>query len=175
MKNELVWNPKLGENFTGKFEVASSRKEGFGEFKFPNGDFYKGKFEGNKWSGLQGLCIFSDGTAYLGEWKYDFFNGVGQYLTKEGHVIEGNFSGSDDSPYKMKTDTDLKILYENGELYEGKGRNGKRDGKGRFIYLDGSVYEGHWEKDKRHGTGQISYADGSYVKGLFLWDKLEDC
>lgn len=53
----------------------------------------------------------------------------------------------------MKTDTDLKIKYKNGELYDGKGRNGKRDGKRKYIYLDGSVYEGAWEKDKRHGLG----------------------
>lgn len=53
----------------------------------------------------------------------------------------------------MKTDTDLKIKYKNGELYDGKGWNGKRDGKGKYIYLDGSVYEGAWEKDKRHGLG----------------------
>lgn len=75
------------------------------------------------------------------------------YLTKEGHIIEGSFCGTSDNPFKMKTDTDLKILYKNGELYEGKGWSGKWEGKGKFIYLDGSVYEGQWEKDKRHGNG----------------------
>jgi hypothetical protein len=74
---------------------------------------------------MQGLCLFHDGTAYFGEWKGDYFNGSGIYLSKEGHIIDTVFAGTVEEPYKMKSDSELKILYQNGELYEGKGKNGK--------------------------------------------------
>jgi hypothetical protein len=47
------------------------------------------------------MCIFTDGTAYIGEWKQDLFNGVGMYLTKDNDLIEGNFCGTPSSPFKM--------------------------------------------------------------------------
>lgn len=119
--------------------------------------------------------MFNDGRAYNGEWKNDFFYGVGAYLTKEGNIIEGHYCGNELNPFKMRSDSDLKILFKNGELYDGKGRNGKRDGKGKFIYLDGSVYEGQWENDKRQGNGQLSISNESVIKGYWNKDKLEDC
>lgn len=133
-------NPELGKHFTGKF--TEGKMDGNGEFWYENGDFYRGKFEQNKRSG-QGICVFMDGTAYIGEWKNDFFYGSGAYLSKDGHVIEGHYCATTpEKPFKMWSDTDLKILYKNGELYDGKGRDGKKDGKGKYFYLDGSVYEG---------------------------------
>ena len=33
-----------------------------------------------------------------------------------------------------------RVIYVNGELYEGQFKNNKRDGYGRFIYNDGSYY-----------------------------------
>jgi len=39
--------------------------EGYGEFKFKNGDFYKGEWKNNKQNG-QGLYFWKDGRSYNG-------------------------------------------------------------------------------------------------------------
>jgi len=42
----------------------------------------------------------------------------------------------------------LKILIENGNLYEGEFTNGKKEGRGVFYHLDRrQVQEGRWEND----------------------------
>lgn len=49
------------------------------------------------------------------------------------------------------------MLYFNGDLYEGRWENDKRNGKGRFEYgLQGSfaVYIGDFIDDRRNGKGR---------------------
>ena len=46
-----------------------------------------------------------------------------------------------------------KILYDNGNEYDGQWKNNKRDGKGTTRYASGNVYIGMWKVGKRHGFG----------------------
>ena len=45
----------------------------------------------------------------------------------------------------------MKVVYENGDEYEGETKNGKRDRKGTMKYADGEVYTGEWKDDNMHG------------------------
>lgn len=171
LKEELAANPLLGLNFKGN---TSSGKNGIGDFRYPNGNFFRGKYEKDLRIG-QGLCIYSNGSCYIGEWKNDYFHGSGAFLNRDGHIIDGVYTGTATSMYKMKHDSELRIRYASGELFDGRGKNGKRDGKGKYVYFDGSLYDGAWEHNKRHGNGMISYPDGSYAKGFWNKDVLKDC
>lgn len=69
-------------------------------------------------------------------------------------------------------DSDVKCLYVNGELYEGRWKFNKRHGKGRHIYLDYSIYDGDWANDKRNGIGKMTLMDNSFIHGEFRHDKM---
>ncbi|MDR0552852.1 MAG: hypothetical protein LBG13_02035, partial [Holosporales bacterium] len=59
------------------------------------------------------------------------------------NMIENNFEN--------KEDEEVKIEYENGNVYEGKMKNGKKEGKGKMVWASGEVkgdaYEGDWKND----------------------------
>lgn len=47
-----------------------------------------------------------------------------------------------------------KMMYDNGNEYDGQWKNNKRDGKGTTNYSpSGNVYTGTWKTGKRHGFG----------------------
>lgn len=39
------------------------------------------------------------------------------------------------------------------------------NGHGRMVYLDGECYEGDWLHGKRSGQGILKYTDGTFYKG----------
>ena len=82
------------------------------------------------------------------------------------------------------------LVSENGEIYRGEFRNGKRNGfgvllnpgfsnyAGNFVddqrdgfglqkWASGNSYLGEWSKDKFSGNGKIYYYDGSLYEGSF--------
>jgi hypothetical protein len=65
------------------------------------------------------------------------------------------------------------IKYDNGDVYDGEVKDGKRHGKGKMIYSDNMVYEGEWNDDNRKGRGKLTFPDGSYYDGEFKDNKME--
>ena len=47
-----------------------------------------------------------------------------------------------------KHERDKKIIYNNGEVYEGEFLNGKRHGFGKFTFESGVIIEGIWINGK---------------------------
>ncbi|KAL9179048.1 hypothetical protein ACHAXT_000090 [Thalassiosira profunda] len=66
---------------------------------------------------------------------------------------------------KMET-----IHYDNGDVYEGEVKDGRRNGKGVCRYADGCVYDGEW-KDDLHQWGTMSGINGAY-KGEWKDNKM---
>ena len=58
-----------------------------------------------------------------------------------------------------------RMIFENGEVYEGEWVDDTRSGDGMHTYADGGVYTGRWQEGKKHGTGRYDFADGSYYEG----------
>ena len=54
-----------------------------------------------------------------------------------------------------------KMIYADGNIYEGNWLNGKRSEKGRLTLTTGTIYEGEWADDKRNGHGEITYGESS--------------
>ena len=66
---------------------------------------------------------------------------------------------------------DCKIKIPKKGIYEGKLKEGKREGKGKMTYDNGDEYNGEWENDKKNGEGIYKYANGDEYEGEWENDK----
>jgi hypothetical protein len=54
----------------------------------------------------------------------------------------------------------------NKNLYIGQwSAKNERYGYGRMLWSDGNYYEGHWKKDVFHGQGRYIFKNGDYYEG----------
>lgn len=68
-----------------------------------------------------------------------------------------------------------KLIYENGNKYEGSFYWGKKNGEGSFYWkLNSMTYSGYWLHDKMHGEGLIKTFDGKTNLLKFHNGKLVD-
>jgi len=66
-----------------------------------------------------------------------------------------------------------RLIYPNGDQYEGAFSNNQKHGRGRFAWAGGDVYEGLYHKDRRYDErGRMTLADGSSFEGIFVNDQL---
>ena len=72
----------------------------------------------------------------------------------------------------------MKMLFVNGEYYEGNMKSNMRNSTGIHYYLNGDHYDGEWTNDRRVGRGRIFLANkngkpvmGGKINGRFQ----EDC
>ena len=63
--------------------------------------------------------------------------------------------------------------YENGVVYIGQWKGGKREGYGKQTWANGDVYEGLWKDDKQHGMGRHGWSTGNSYFGEFVLDQKE--
>jgi hypothetical protein len=84
-----------------------------------------------------------------------------------------------------------KMIYFNGDIYEGEWLNDKKNGKGILFFFDLSTYDGSfkddiingygtyktiqnetysgmWENGFKHGKGRITYSDGDSYDGMWV-------
>lgn len=68
----------------------------------------------------------------------------------------------------------IKILFSNGEFYEGNMKDGHRELTGVMHYSNGDIFEGEWFKDKRGGKrGKITQLNGAKFVGQFIKDQAD--
>jgi hypothetical protein len=82
-------------------------------------------------------------------------------------LIEARFDG-----FKL-LDGQVKILFSNGEFYEGNFKHNHRNSTGIHYYKNGDFYDGEWLNDRRIGRGRIFLDDGSKLNGMFIEDKAD--
>ena len=165
------------------------------------GDFFNGKFDGNR-----GSFRWADGTQYEGSWKDGLFNGVGVFripnvgvdysLYKHGYATGvGVFWNADYTKAFHTLDglqmTEISLadaqklakakfglptpkrgaLPSLGEKVQQK----KIGADGKHMFNDHGLW-GSYEGDidvsgERAGSGKMTYADGGYYEGGFVDDK----
>jgi len=59
------------------------------------------------------------------------------------------------------------MIYPNGQVYEGKFKDGQKHGKGKESYPWGRVYDGDFENGSASGKGRLSYKSGRVYVGEF--------
>ena len=58
-----------------------------------------------------------------------------------------------------------RLVYANGDVYEGDWVENKRNGLGKLLQASGYVYEGTWVDNKAHGFGCCTYVSGNTYEG----------
>jgi len=58
-----------------------------------------------------------------------------------------------------------KILYKNGDYYEGFTENGKRYGQGMHYYANGDIFDGDFVNDHWVGKGSLKFHQGGEYIG----------
>ena len=71
-------------------------------------------------------------------------------------------------------DDDVGANSGRGDVYVGElGGDGERRGQGKMMYANGDVYEGGWKDGEMSGYGKKIYAEGNKVEeGLWKGGKL---
>lgn len=146
---------------------------------FSNGDKYIGKIENGKLNGMGVYTFFTEDEKeleYLGEFKDNLKEGIGQFVFENGDMYVGNFKG------------DLRegigqIIYANGDEYIGTFENGKKNGKGIFKWNDGCMYYGEYKDNKMEGQGSCYNASNILIyegewkanqihgEGTYIWNE----
>ena len=49
-----------------------------------------------------------------------------------------------------------RVLFSDGDKYDGWWSSGKINGIGTYTYASGDVYSGQWNNDKREGSGKVT-------------------
>lgn len=65
-----------------------------------------------------------------------------------------------------------KQLWEDGKIYEGYFKNDVMHGKGRMVHTDQDIYEGQWVDGKAHGNGKYIKPDGWVYEGEWVEDEV---
>ncbi|VEU34014.1 unnamed protein product [Pseudo-nitzschia multistriata] len=155
------------------------------------GEMVDGKREG------RGICLFSDGTLYEGEWKRNKEHGYGTLTTSDRTrtIYEGEWErgrmqgkgvyyyGSSDPQnpgprYAGEFRENLRYgsgtyFLPDGSVYDGQWRDGVMNGHGLFTWPDQSLYDGAWKDGKRHGQGLLKKADGFLYDGQWVNNTME--
>jgi hypothetical protein len=136
------------DDHDGKYEgeTKDNKMHGNGRFTFDDGYVYEGTFENGKRIG-RGKLYFPD--------------------SEDCKVYEGFFNN------EFTCDIEGKLIYSNGNIYEGSWNDGMHHGYGKYIYINGNIYEGNFENDKKHGYGKMIYSNGNIYEGYFNEDKMD--
>lgn len=110
-----------------------------------------------------GPVVLSDGSVYDGQWREGKRLGKGRYFTSSGGLLQGIWNNG--------LHIYGRVVYPNGDHYEGEYIHMRRHGSGTFQSLYCTIeYKGTWKHDKKHGFGCEKLADGCQYEGYFEED-----
>ena len=69
--------------------------------------------------------------------------------------------------YKDNSQSEGIQRFDNGDIYEGAFKNGRKHGKGVLRTRNNRSYEGYWQFDKPHGFGINTFPNGKIYTGNF--------
>lgn len=167
------WND--GDVYTG--EYVNGTRHGKGKFVFASGNYYDGEWANGKYHG-HGIFRWSDGDEFDGEWQNGRRHGKGKWTYADGRYYTGvwengesvsfssivypSSSGNTASASVAKVE---RVVFDNGDVYEGEMVDGFRHGKGKYTWANGNEYEGDWVRGKRTGYGVYKSYDKNEIKG----------
>lgn len=83
-------------------------------------------------------------------------------LKLDDQTMIGNFAADPKTGIVSGTG---KIIWKNGNQFEGTLVRGVKEGKGKFIWANGQRYSGDWARDMPNGKGTIVFANGNRYEG----------
>lgn len=143
-----------------------------------------------------GVCYYTDGSKYSGEWESRYPDGKGTKtyvdgtkrtgLWKKGKPVDA--AGKIQEEYIAKKEEEQQddgtniqsgclsgdcqsgtgvFAYPDGSKYEGAFANGKFDGQGTFYFANGDKYIGSFKENFPNGQGTRFYVDGRKEEGTW--------
>lgn len=120
------------------------KPEGYGQYKWANGNTYQGTF------------------------KNGFKHGNGKWKKKPPEEVLGAKSNSYEGDYQMDRKHGWGYFeWESGNSYRGRYDADERYGFGEMRWTDGSMYRGGWAKGVQHGIGIMLFPNGERKAGYF--------
>jgi hypothetical protein len=110
---------------------------------------------------------YQDGTRYIGAVRDGKPHGRGTL----------NFTANQncqrfDGVFQLGLMRQGKMLYTNGERYEGEFENSLPHGQGRYFFANGDIYTGQFTQGKITGRGHYKFVNGETYEGMVLNNKL---
>ena len=109
------------------------------------------------------------GVIYLMGYRYTRYNFAEGYsvtfvgkVNGENQPVSGRitFNSGEKSGLSASVDSATgKIVYSNGDVYEGQTKDLLRHGNGKLTFADGRIYEGEFVADEASGAGKMTYAN----------------
>ena len=170
-----TWHYDDGSSLSGKFEQG--KKVGTFTISTPGGETQQCEFIGGKVNSkepirlveeygsievayIKGLkhgpaiVVYNDGTIEERTYQYDKLVGSVVCTYPDGEVQELEYARN-----KLLSKGELKIRYESG-VYEGKFKDGLKNGGGSLFYDNGMVEDGNYVDGKKNGVFTIVGIDG---------------
>jgi hypothetical protein len=149
-----------GLRYEGEWDHGSPN--GVGEFFYESGDRYRGEVKDGRRHG-RGRLFWARG----GYWEGDFVDDRQilscRMIVQAGDMtMTGEFAIEPDSGLATGTG---RLIWTNGDSYEGTLVKGVKQGNGSFVWNDGQRYAGDWDNNLPKGKGAISYANGDRYEG----------
>lgn len=126
--------------------------QGTGIFAYANGVSYEGQFANGKPNG-EGVFVYEDESRYEGMVKDGLYSGQGTYTDASGNSQSG--------VWEEGTLTKDNRIKNNAGCVSGNCSNGF----GKMVFANGDQYEGNWQDGKYHGQGTLKKADGALIQG----------
>mmetsp|Transcript_100932 Transcript_100932/g.323982 ORF Transcript_100932/g.323982 Transcript_100932/m.323982 type:complete len:326 (+) Transcript_100932:137-1114(+) len=139
--------------FRGEWQGGFRQGYGVEEGSTSVGATFRGTFNRGLKEG-SGICSWSDGGEYAGQWKGNHIIGSGTYVCKD---VRRRYKGQ-----WLDSQKDGVGHYEwpDGRAYRGQYYKDQASGFGAFSWPDGQRYEGHWNYGKQHGSGLYTAPGG---------------
>ena len=114
----------------------------------------------------RGIQVWLDKSTYLGYWKNNKANGKGKLIYPQGDYYEGDFVDGKIEGFGHYVNKLTCISYI------GDWKNDLQDGYGTEKWNNQTEYQGQYREGKKWGKGSIQFKDGSRYIGEFYSDQL---
>lgn len=132
--------------------------------KYPNGDYYEGKWKKGAPHG-KGIMKYANGDTYVGNWVHGKYSGEGEKTYRSGEIRKytGNWENSLQHGYGT-------MHFYNGNIYKGQFNMSKISGEGEMTYRNDDIYTGTWNNGLRSGNGKLVCKNGNLYEGTWKND-----
>ena len=116
------------------------------------------------------MLVYKNGDYYLG----DLQNGIRHnYSTDVERDVFRRMIYANGNVYEGQWALDEKsfngtMTYVNGDVYSGEWRHDMKEGQGKYLYKEtGDVYKGQWRGSLKEGQGSLYFRNLNVFFGLF--------
>ena len=153
-----------GDVYSGAFEAG--KRTGVGRMEYANGSVFQGRWHNNL--RVQGQHIYQNGNTYTGEYRHNAMEGVGRFVWADGSSYEGCWvADKAEGMGRFAKPGKAGYVYEGG-WKANKKHTGEEGDIARVVYNNGDEFQGQFQRGKMTGKGTLTTRDGVVQKGDFF-------